>query len=441
MSRHDALEVVIIDSGGANLASLQFALERLGARTHVVTVMRARLRPRHASSCRASARPAQPCSVCALPVSTDTLTAADSSRCWASAWACSCCSSTSSEGDTACLGVLPDSVRRLQVRTRSARAAHGLESPRARCDRIRCSRVWPPNDYLYFVHSYAAPVSGATLASARYGIELAAVVRQGNFCGTQFHPERSAQAGARLLANFLRLELMLLIPAIDLRGGRCVRLYQGDFAAETRYDLEPHAAAAALPRARRKLAPRGRSRWREGRHARSIAPSFSRSPRSTDLRFRWAAACAVSTRSRICSRAACSGVVIGSAAVEHPQEVLGWLARFGPERICLAFDVRLDDEGIPRVRTHGWKRGSVLSLWQALEPFRGRGLRHVLCTDIERDGALTGPNVALYRQAMRAVLSSRGRPPAEYAMPLTYTRSSRRALRRRSAARRCSKNA
>lgn len=194
---------------------------------------------------------------------------------------------------------------------------------------------------------------------------------------------------------------MLLIPAIDLLGGRCVRLYQGDFAAATHYDLEPdtlfrryHALGASWVHVvDLDGAKDGTSVNRAvilalaAQHG--LALQVGGGVRSVD------------TVEDLLERGV-QRLVIGSAAVEHPQEVLGWLARFGPERICLAFDVRQDEEGIPRVRTHGWKRGSVLSLWQALEPFRGRGLRHVLCTDIEQDGALTGPNVALYRQAMRS---------------------------------------
>jgi len=61
------------------------------------------------------------------------------------------------------------------------------------------------DDYVYFVHSYAVPVSDVTLATADYGFAVSAIVRKGNFWGAQFHPERSAAAGARLLANFLRL--------------------------------------------------------------------------------------------------------------------------------------------------------------------------------------------------------------------------------------------
>jgi phosphoribosylformimino-5-aminoimidazole carboxamide ribotide isomerase len=93
-------------------------------------------------------------------------------------------------------------------------------------------------------------------------------------------------------------------------------------------------------------------------------------------------------------------VVVGSAAIEQPVEVAAWIKRFGAERVCLALDVKLDAGGEPRVRTRGWTEGTSLLLWQAIEPFLGVGLKHVLCTDIDRDGALTGPNVNLYRRAL-----------------------------------------
>jgi phosphoribosylformimino-5-aminoimidazole carboxamide ribotide isomerase len=67
----------------------------------------------------------------------------------------------------------------------------------------------------------------------------------------------------------------------------------------------------------------------------------------------------------------------------------------------LAFDVRLDQAGEPRVATHGWRQQSRLSLWDAVARFRSAGLRHVLCTDVGRDGALTGPNCGLYVDAVR----------------------------------------
>jgi phosphoribosylformimino-5-aminoimidazole carboxamide ribotide isomerase len=69
--------------------------------------------------------------------------------------------------------------------------------------------------------------------------------------------------------------------------------------------------------------------------------------------------------------------------------------------VILAFDVRLDVGGTPRLATHGWETQTGQSLWESVEYYLAAGLRHVLCTDVARDGALSGPNVALYAEAVR----------------------------------------
>ena len=191
---------------------------------------------------------------------------------------------------------------------------------------------------------------------------------------------------------------MLLIPAIDLRNGRCVRLLKGDFAAETRYEFEPH-----------ELLQRYRgigATWlhvvdldgaRDGTLAnRSILVSLA-SQSAVKIQVGGGVRSAAVIDDLL--RNGVSRVVIGSLAVEQPRVVIGWLNQFGPARLCLAFDIRNDESGVPRVRTRGWTQGGHLSLWEALEPFLEHGLQHVLCTDIERDGALTGPSLELYRQA------------------------------------------
>jgi phosphoribosylformimino-5-aminoimidazole carboxamide ribotide isomerase len=93
-----------------------------------------------------------------------------------------------------------------------------------------------------------------------------------------------------------------------------------------------------------------------------------------------------------------SRVVVGSVCVAQPEQFADWLVQFGTERLVAALDVTIDEAGVPWPRTHGWTRGAEQNLWALLDFYAGKGLRHVLCTDIGRDGALTGSNLDLYRQ-------------------------------------------
>lgn len=108
----------------------------------------------------------------------------------------------SEEGDTACLGLLPGTVRKLAP-------APGLRVPHMGWNRLEPRRGSPllagiaAGEWAYFVHGYAAPVTDDCVASSTHGTAFAAVVSRGNVHGAQFHPERSAATGARLLANFI----------------------------------------------------------------------------------------------------------------------------------------------------------------------------------------------------------------------------------------------
>ena len=196
-------EVAVIDSGGANLASLEFALERLGAEAHVTSdAAEIAAAPRVILPGVGSARDAmQRLRSAGLATRLPALTQPVLGICLGM----QLLFQHSEEGPTDCLGVLPGAVQRL----------HGepvLPVPHMGWNSLRMLRDDPlleglaAGEYLYFVHGYAAPVAAATVATASYGVEVAAVVRQGNFWGTQFHPERSARPGARILANFLRIE-------------------------------------------------------------------------------------------------------------------------------------------------------------------------------------------------------------------------------------------
>jgi phosphoribosylformimino-5-aminoimidazole carboxamide ribotide isomerase len=193
---------------------------------------------------------------------------------------------------------------------------------------------------------------------------------------------------------------MMLIPAIDLRDGRCVRLLRGDFAEETQYDVEP-----------RKLLERYRDLGASWLHLVDLDGARAGTPGNRAVVLELAAQHALhlqvgggirdSATIDAFLHAGVGRVVIGSAAVVQPEQVRMWLRRFGADSITLALDVRMDGEGVPRCATHGWQVQSSVSLWQAVDAYRAEGLIHVLCTDVARDGAMTGPNLALYREAIR----------------------------------------
>lgn len=195
-------DVAIIDSGGANLASLIFALERLGSRAVVcadpATITAA---PRVILPGVGAARDAmQRLRATGLNALLPRLKQPVLGICLGM----QLLFDRSAEGDTDCLGIIPGSVQRLETQP-------GRPVPHMGWNQLTRSKDDPllddiaDGEYVYFVHSYAVPTGDVTLASTRYGPALSAVVRRNNFWGTQFHPERSSAAGARILANFLRL--------------------------------------------------------------------------------------------------------------------------------------------------------------------------------------------------------------------------------------------
>jgi phosphoribosylformimino-5-aminoimidazole carboxamide ribotide isomerase len=104
---------------------------------------------------------------------------------------------------------------------------------------------------------------------------------------------------------------------------------------------------------------------------------------------------------RVLLDAGADRVVIGSLAVEDPVRVRGWLERFGSGHITIAMDARQDAAGRWRLPSRGWTADSGVTLEELLQAYANSGLRHLLCTDIQRDGMLAGPNTALYETVLR----------------------------------------
>jgi glutamine amidotransferase len=194
------IRLAIIDSGGANIASLQFAIERLGIESQVTT---------DAQRLRAASHVILP-GVGAAADCMERLRSAslvETIRSLRQPLLGVCVGmqllfESSEEGDVSCLGLLPGRVRRFADRD-------GLPVPHMGWNQLEFARPSPllddvaSGDYVYIVHSYCAPVTADTVATTTYGEPFAAIVRHGNVFGAQFHPERSAQAGALVLRNFL----------------------------------------------------------------------------------------------------------------------------------------------------------------------------------------------------------------------------------------------
>ncbi|MFZ5661508.1 MAG: 1-(5-phosphoribosyl)-5-[(5-phosphoribosylamino)methylideneamino]imidazole-4-carboxamide isomerase [Pseudomonadota bacterium] len=192
-----------------------------------------------------------------------------------------------------------------------------------------------------------------------------------------------------------------LYPALDIRGGRVVRLRQGDYARETRYADEPLAAARAHAEAG--------ARWlhlvdldaaRVGGY--TLAPLLREIRAQTGLRVQTGGGVRSEADAEAILDAGAARVVVGSLAVREPARVARWLGRFGAERLTIALDVR-EVDGEWRLPVAGWTADSGARLDELLARYADAGLRHLLCTDIACDGMLAGPNLGLYRRVLARV--------------------------------------
>jgi phosphoribosylformimino-5-aminoimidazole carboxamide ribotide isomerase len=188
---------------------------------------------------------------------------------------------------------------------------------------------------------------------------------------------------------------MIIYPAIDLRGGRVVRLTEGKFDQEKSYGDDPLAVA-------RKFQTAGAT-WLhvvdlDGAKdpAKRQTPLVEQLARNSGLRVQTGGGIRDETQVAALLAAGVGRVIIGSLAVRQPDLVRGWIKSFGPERIILSPDVRLDAAGVPRIAAAGWQETTGVALDDFLAGYLSAGLVHILCTDISRDGKLTGPNAALY---------------------------------------------
>lgn len=193
----------------------------------------------------------------------------------------------------------------------------------------------------------------------------------------------------------------MIIPAIDLIDGRVVRLHQGDYGAERSYGDDPLDRLQAYEAAGAKLL-----------HIVDLTGAKDPAKRQIPLLRHLLLKLSVPVQTgggvrseedvRALLDAGATRVVVGSTAVRCTEEVLRWMKTFGAERIVLALDVRIDAAGRRNIAVSGWQEDSGVVIEDLIRVFEPAGLRHVLTTDISRDGTLSGSNAALYADLSKA---------------------------------------
>lgn len=188
----------------------------------------------------------------------------------------------------------------------------------------------------------------------------------------------------------------MIIPALDLIDGKIVRLEQGDYSRQTHFNYSP------IDKFQEYL-DQGAT------YLHLVDLDGAKDPTQRQLKAIEAIVKAIDapiqvgggirTEEDVAALLAIgvARVVVGSTAVKEPQRVEEWFHQFGGNRIVLALDIRIE-EGEKRVALSGWQETSHLTLESLIDRYERVGLEHVLCTDISKDGMLTGSNVALYRE-------------------------------------------
>ena len=186
-----------------------------------------------------------------------------------------------------------------------------------------------------------------------------------------------------------------LIPAIDLIDGKCVRLQKGDYHAKTVYNDDPVAQAHEFERLGLKRLHVVDLDGAKSKHVVNLK-TVRAITEATSLTVDFGGGIKTEDDLRAAFDAGASMVTVGSIAVKEPERVMGWLRTYGSDRIILGADVRNGNIAI-----NGWLEDTPIQLILFLEKYIEAGVQIVLCTDISRDGMLSGPALDLYKQIMR----------------------------------------
>jgi len=189
----------------------------------------------------------------------------------------------------------------------------------------------------------------------------------------------------------------MMIPAIDLINGEVVRLYQGDYQQKTNYQYtvqerqQSYAKSGATVMHFVDLDGAKDSTKRQLSTLKTVM-----NHQQMIIQVGGGIRCEDDVKQLL--ELGADRVVIGSLAIKQPELVLQWLNTYGKEKIVLALDIKIDKQGNKTLPTHGWIEDSGVTLEALLSQYVDAGIKHVLCTDISKDGTLAGTNVGLYTE-------------------------------------------
>jgi phosphoribosylformimino-5-aminoimidazole carboxamide ribotide isomerase len=187
---------------------------------------------------------------------------------------------------------------------------------------------------------------------------------------------------------------MILVPAIDIINGQCVRLTKGDYDSKKVYNESPVEVAKAFEGA-------GLTHVHvvdlDGARAKHIvnAKVLEQIATQTSLKVDFGGGIKSETDLQTVFDCGASQVTLGSLAVSEPELVLEWLEKFGAEQLILGADAKNR-----RIATHGWEQDSGLDVIDFIKDYAQKGFEYVLCTDVAKDGMLAGPSLELYYEIL-----------------------------------------
>ncbi|KTD67932.1 MULTISPECIES: HisA/HisF-related TIM barrel protein [Legionella] len=190
---------------------------------------------------------------------------------------------------------------------------------------------------------------------------------------------------------------MILIPAIDIQAGRCVRLRQGQFDQVTQFDTLPIERAAYF-------AQLGAKRLHIVDLDGAQTGTMQQLPlicamQNTGIPVQAGGGVRSLEQAMLCFSSGISNLVIGSIAISNPELTAQIINVINPQHIILALDVRMQ-ERTPIPAIHGWQTTTDRSLWDVVSYYQQLGIKQILCTDIACDGMMQGPNFELYKEAI-----------------------------------------